>query len=151
MNQQWETIDLEGQCQIISIPILCAVKILRPKISYLCRHRPLRVPLHTLVSGALEIHFFCPEEFTLDRCRIRTRDLLICSRTRYHWTNAPCPVYNCKKYLHKLIKNARNFAITFLTTYFGFIWCVEKCPIKSSTCIHLKYVLSTINFINYSR
>ena len=40
-------------------------------------------------SEASEIHFLWPEKFTLGQCRIRTTDLSICSRTRYHWTNAP--------------------------------------------------------------
>ena len=35
-------------------------------------------------SGVLEIHFLCPEKFTLGQCRIRTTNLLICSR--YYWT-----------------------------------------------------------------
>ena len=39
-------------------------------------------------SGASEIYFLCPEKFALGQCRIRTRDLSICSRTLYHWTNA---------------------------------------------------------------
>ena len=39
-------------------------------------------------SRALKIHFLCPEKFTLGQCRVRTRDLSICSRTHNHWTNA---------------------------------------------------------------
>ena len=34
-------------------------------------------------SGDSEIHFLCPEKFTLGHCRIQTMDLSICSRTRY--------------------------------------------------------------------
>ena len=40
-------------------------------------------------SGASDIHFFCSEKFMSNHCRIRTTDLSIYSRTRYHWTNAP--------------------------------------------------------------
>ena len=41
--------------------------------------------------GGLEsqTNFFCPENFTLGQCRIRTQDFSIFSRTRYQWTNAP--------------------------------------------------------------
>ena len=48
---------------------------------------PLRVPIHILVEWSSDIHFLCPEKFALGQSRIRTRDLLICSPTSYHWTN----------------------------------------------------------------
>ena len=35
-------------------------------------------------SGASEIHFLCPEKFTLGQCKILSADLSICSRTHYH-------------------------------------------------------------------
>ena len=41
------------------------------------------------LSGASEIHFLCQEKFILGQCRIRTRELLVFSRLRYHWTKMP--------------------------------------------------------------
>ena len=43
-------------------------------------------------SGASEIHFLCPEKFTLGQCRIRTTELSLCRRMRYHWTKR-APLY----------------------------------------------------------
>ena len=54
--------------ETISLPGLCVANILRLGISNLNRHRPPRVPIHTLVEW--------------------TRDLSIFSRTRYHWNNS---------------------------------------------------------------
>ena len=39
------------------------------------------------LSGALEIHFLCPEKFTLGQCR--NHGPLDLQSTHYHWTNAP--------------------------------------------------------------
>ena len=52
----------------------------------------------TWSSGASKINFLCPEKFTLGQCRIRTKDISICSRTRYHQRD-PFSVENIKYYV----------------------------------------------------
>ena len=75
--------------ETISLPVLCAAYIRCPGISNLYRHRLSGYQFTAWSSGASKIHFFCTRKFTLEQCRIRTTDLPICSRTRYHWTKAP--------------------------------------------------------------
>ena len=51
---------------VISLPILCVANIWCPGIqTCMHRHCPLRVAIHTLAEWASEIHFLCPELFTL--------------------------------------------------------------------------------------
>ena len=50
-------------------------------------------------GGASEIHFMSPEKFALGQSGVRTRDLSICSLTRYHWTNAPQLTFQKISYL----------------------------------------------------
>ena len=72
-------------------------QIRRPGISDLHRHVPLSgYQFSPWSSGASEIHLLWPE--TLGQCMVRTTDLSICRRTRYHWTNAPRYYYNSSQY-----------------------------------------------------
>ena len=50
-----------------------------------------------------EIHFLCPEKFALGQCRIRTTDISICSRTRFHWTNATPIIFNSEDILQRKV------------------------------------------------
>ena len=73
---------------------------------------PTRFEFTSWSGGASEIHFLCPEEFALGQCMIRTRNFSICSRTRYHWTNAShllssanlcSPLEDIEYFKHKII------------------------------------------------
>ena len=73
----------------ISLPV-CVQQIYGAQEYQTCTETALSgYQFTTWSSGTSEIYVLCSQKFRLDQCMIRTTDLSICRRTRYHWINAP--------------------------------------------------------------
>ena len=70
-------------------PVLCAANIRHLGMSNLQDTVLSGCQFTAWLSGASEIHFLCPEKFTLGQCRLGTWDLSFSSQMSYHWTNMP--------------------------------------------------------------
>ena len=77
-------------------PALCVANLQHIRIYNLHRHTLSSYQFTPWSSGALAIHFLCPEKFTLGQGGVQISDLLICCQTHHHWTHVPHKTC-CKK------------------------------------------------------
>ena len=94
-------------------------------------------------SAASEIHFLCPEKFTLGQCMIRTMGLQIFSQTRYHWIDASrrfkCVKMNVfssyiRKFYHSRF-NLHNVSHLYSQSYNTGIKILGKIKFRLNLCL----------------
>ena len=105
--EHWETSVRVSLRKLFHSRFVCSQHTAPRNIKF--AHTP---PSQRTVSHASEIHLMCSEKFALGQWRIRTSDLSICGRTRYHWTNAPKSYY-C---INTIEKNQKIFTHSFTFT-----------------------------------